>query len=127
VDRPYGAAARLDEGYRLTGAATHAHPVRPLGPVVHECDTAQAERCHEVVLTDVAEPAIRLIGEETDRGIAGGEVRAGAGTPERRPSPLRRPGGGRMPADDVRKRIGPQGERGDGRPVGHAAAAPVEG
>lgn len=46
--------------------------------VIHECDIAQAERFHGVVLEGVVQPLTRLLGDVVRRGIERGEVRPDA-------------------------------------------------
>lgn len=46
--------------------------------VIHECDTATAERFHEVIVEGVIEPGVELIKQVLRRGIARGEVRSAA-------------------------------------------------
>ncbi|MEU7583092.1 TetR/AcrR family transcriptional regulator [Streptomyces sp. NPDC041068] len=48
-----------------------------LRSVLHECDTATAERFHDVIFEGVVEPSVKLIKEVVRRGIERGEVRAG--------------------------------------------------
>ncbi|MGW0334194.1 TetR/AcrR family transcriptional regulator [Streptomyces sp. NPDC003011] len=49
-----------------------------LRAVIHECDSAQAERLHDVIVKGVVEPTVKLLGEVIDRGIERGEVRPDA-------------------------------------------------
>ncbi|MER7929896.1 TetR/AcrR family transcriptional regulator [Streptomyces sp. NPDC096057] len=58
--------------------AMYSRPGYALRSVIHECDTAQAERFHSVIFEGVVEPTIRLLGEVINRGIERGEVRADA-------------------------------------------------
>ncbi|WP_405864000.1 TetR/AcrR family transcriptional regulator [Streptomyces sp. NBC_01515] len=58
--------------------AMYSRPGYALRSVIHECDTAQAERFHGVIFEGVVEPAIRLLGEVINRGIERGEVRSDA-------------------------------------------------
>lgn len=46
--------------------------------VIHECDIAQAERFHGVVLEGVVQPPARLLGDVVRRGDERGEVRPDA-------------------------------------------------
>ncbi|MDQ0774041.1 AcrR family transcriptional regulator [Streptomyces aurantiacus] len=55
--------------------AMYSRPGFALRSVIHECDSAQAQRFQEVILEGVVEPAIRLLGEVFARGIRRGEVR----------------------------------------------------
>ncbi|MCF3120654.1 TetR/AcrR family transcriptional regulator [Streptomyces arenae] len=48
-----------------------------LRSVLHECDSATAERFHEVIFEGVIEPSVKLIKEVLSRGIERGEVRSG--------------------------------------------------
>ncbi|MFI1678627.1 TetR/AcrR family transcriptional regulator [Streptomyces sp. NPDC020607] len=48
-----------------------------LRAVLHECDTATAERFHDVIFQGVIEPSVQLIKEVVRRGIERGEVRSG--------------------------------------------------
>ncbi|MEV5981718.1 TetR/AcrR family transcriptional regulator [Streptomyces sp. NPDC052114] len=48
-----------------------------LRSVLHECDTATAERFHDVIFEGVIEPSVKLIKEVLSRGIERGEVRSG--------------------------------------------------
>ncbi|MGW0834421.1 TetR/AcrR family transcriptional regulator [Streptomyces prunicolor] len=58
--------------------AMYSRPGYALRSVIHECDTAQAERFHGVIFEGVVEPMIRLLGEVVNRGIERGEVRSDA-------------------------------------------------
>ena len=58
--------------------AMYSRPGYALRSVIHECDTAQAERFHGVIFEGVVEPTIRLLGEVINRGIERGEVRPDA-------------------------------------------------
>ncbi|MFJ9372432.1 TetR/AcrR family transcriptional regulator [Streptomyces sp. NPDC101455] len=58
--------------------AMYSRPGYALRSVIHECDTAQAERFHGVIFEGVVEPTIRLLGEVINRGIERGEVRSDA-------------------------------------------------
>jgi AcrR family transcriptional regulator len=49
-----------------------------LRSVIHECDTASAERFHRVIVDRVVEPSNRLFREVVRRGVARGDVRADA-------------------------------------------------
>ncbi|MEU5688462.1 TetR/AcrR family transcriptional regulator [Streptomyces venezuelae] len=55
--------------FSRTGSALRA--------VLHECDTAAAERFHDVIFQGVIEPSVQLIKEVVRRGIERGEVRSG--------------------------------------------------
>lgn len=46
--------------------------------VIHECDPAQAERLHDVIIKEVVEPTVKLLREVITRGIGRGEVRSDA-------------------------------------------------
>ncbi|MFD4561558.1 TetR/AcrR family transcriptional regulator [Streptomyces sp. NPDC058469] len=58
--------------------AMYSRPGYALRSVIHECDTAQAERFHGVIFEGVVEPTIRLLREVINRGIERGEVRSDA-------------------------------------------------
>ena len=58
--------------------AMYSRPGYALRSVIHECDTAQAERFHGVIFEGVVEPMIRQLGEVVNRGIERGEVRSDA-------------------------------------------------
>lgn len=47
-----------------------------LRSVIHECDHAQAERFHAVIVGGVVEPTIKLLREVIEHGIERGEVRS---------------------------------------------------
>ncbi|MDQ1007890.1 AcrR family transcriptional regulator [Streptomyces sp. V4I23] len=49
-----------------------------LRSVLHECDSASAERFHGVIVNRVVEPSNRLFREVVRRGVARGDVRADA-------------------------------------------------
>ncbi|MFI9615334.1 TetR/AcrR family transcriptional regulator [Streptomyces sp. NPDC052023] len=63
---------------RLARDAMYSRPGSALRSVIHECDSAQAERFHDVIVQGVVEPAIRVLHEVIDRGIERGEVRSDA-------------------------------------------------
>ncbi|MFG3660388.1 TetR/AcrR family transcriptional regulator [Streptomyces sp. NPDC047706] len=63
---------------RLARDAMYSRPGSALRSVIHECDNAQAERFHDVIVQGVVEPAIRVLHEVIDRGIERGEVRSDA-------------------------------------------------
>ncbi|MFK4071007.1 TetR/AcrR family transcriptional regulator [Streptomyces sp. NPDC029674] len=54
-----------------------SRPGNALRAVLHECDTATAERFHDVIFEGVVEPSVKLIKEVVRRGIERGEVRSG--------------------------------------------------
>ncbi|MFJ2773094.1 TetR/AcrR family transcriptional regulator [Streptomyces sp. NPDC087300] len=54
-----------------------SRPGFALRAVLHECDTATAERFHDVIFEGVIEPVVKLIREVLRRGIERGEVRSG--------------------------------------------------
>ncbi|MGW2824624.1 TetR/AcrR family transcriptional regulator [Streptomyces sp. NPDC001443] len=58
--------------------AMFSRPGFALRSVVHECDQAQAERFHQVIVEGVVEPTIRLLREIVERGIGRNEVRPDA-------------------------------------------------
>ncbi|MFD7029951.1 TetR/AcrR family transcriptional regulator [Streptomyces sp. NPDC059917] len=49
-----------------------------LRSVLHECDTASADRFHELIRTGLTEPSRRLFEDLVQRGIARGDVRSDA-------------------------------------------------
>ncbi|MGA4846293.1 TetR/AcrR family transcriptional regulator [Streptomyces sp. G5(2025)] len=57
--------------------AMFSRPGFALRAVLHECDTATAERFHDVIFEGVVEPSVKLIKEVLRRGIERGEVRPG--------------------------------------------------
>ncbi|CAM5653676.1 TetR/AcrR family transcriptional regulator OS=Streptomyces alboniger OX=132473 GN=CP975_26815 PE=4 SV=1 [Streptomyces alboniger] len=57
--------------------AMFSRPGFALRAVLHECDTATAERFHEVISEGVVNPSVQLIKEVIRRGIERGEVRSG--------------------------------------------------
>jgi AcrR family transcriptional regulator len=63
---------------RQAREAMFSRPGFALRSVIHECDTAQAERFHGVIFEGVVEPAVRLLREVINRGIGRGEVRPDA-------------------------------------------------
>ncbi|MFD7405350.1 TetR/AcrR family transcriptional regulator [Streptomyces sp. NPDC059866] len=58
--------------------AMYSRPGSALRSVIHECDTLQAERFHDVIVEGVVEPMISLLREVINRGIERGEVRSDA-------------------------------------------------
>ncbi|MEV0255576.1 TetR/AcrR family transcriptional regulator [Streptomyces sp. NPDC050732] len=54
-----------------------SRPGHALRSVLHECDTATAERFHDVIFEGVVEPSVKLIKGVIRRGIERGEVRSG--------------------------------------------------
>ncbi|MGW3727496.1 TetR/AcrR family transcriptional regulator [Streptomyces sp. NPDC000851] len=56
----------------------YSRPGSALRSVIHECDTLQAERFHDVIVEGVVEPMISLLREVINRGIERGEVRSDA-------------------------------------------------
>ncbi|WP_328493559.1 TetR/AcrR family transcriptional regulator [Streptomyces sp. NBC_00414] len=80
VDVPDLGGVRDDllELCRRARAAMFSRPGFALRSVIHECDSSQAQRFHEVIIAGVVEPTIRLLGEVIDRGIRRGEVRPDA-------------------------------------------------
>ncbi|MFE7762173.1 TetR/AcrR family transcriptional regulator [Streptomyces sp. NPDC057438] len=63
---------------RQARAAMFSRPGFALRSVIHECDTLQAERFHDVIIGGVVEPMVRLLREVVERGIRRGEVRPDA-------------------------------------------------
>ncbi|MBG0852015.1 TetR/AcrR family transcriptional regulator [Streptomyces spinoverrucosus] len=63
---------------RLARDAMYSRPGSALRSVIHECDSVQAERFHEVIVHGVVEPTVRVLHEVIDRGIERGEVRPDA-------------------------------------------------
>ncbi|MET7698134.1 MULTISPECIES: TetR/AcrR family transcriptional regulator [unclassified Streptomyces] len=61
--------------------AMFSRPGFALRSVLHECDAAQAERFHGVILGGVIEPTLALLREVIRRGIERGEVRSDAANP----------------------------------------------
>ncbi|MEU1131167.1 TetR/AcrR family transcriptional regulator C-terminal ligand-binding domain-containing protein [Streptomyces sp. NPDC005900] len=57
-------------------AAMYSRPGFALRSVLHECDTATAERFHDVIFQGLIEPSVKLIKEVVHRGIERGEVRS---------------------------------------------------
>lgn len=55
--------------------AMFSRPGLALRSVIHECDTAQAERFHGVIFEGVVEPTMKMSREVVDRGIERGEGR----------------------------------------------------
>ncbi|WP_236580092.1 hypothetical protein [Streptomyces sp. HM190] len=55
-----------------------SRPGLALRPVIHECDTLQAERFRTVTVDRVVEPAVKLPREAVGLGTRRGEVRPGA-------------------------------------------------
>jgi AcrR family transcriptional regulator len=58
--------------------AMFSRPGFALRSVIHECDTAQAERFHGVIFEGVVEPTMTMLREVVERGIERGEVRSDA-------------------------------------------------
>ncbi|MBK3579135.1 TetR/AcrR family transcriptional regulator [Streptomyces sp. MBT65] len=58
--------------------AMFSRPGFALRAVIHECDTAQAERFHGVIFEGVVEPTIKMLRDAINRGIERGEVRSDA-------------------------------------------------
>ncbi|GGS16996.1 TetR family transcriptional regulator [Streptomyces aureoverticillatus] len=63
---------------RQMRAAMTSRPGYALMAVLHECDTATAERFHGVIVEGVIEPSVELIRQVMRRGMERGEVRSGA-------------------------------------------------
>ncbi|MCX4577981.1 TetR/AcrR family transcriptional regulator [Streptomyces sp. NBC_01571] len=63
---------------RLVREAMYSQPGFALRSVLHECDVAQAERFHGVILGGVIEPTTHLLQDIVHRGIERGEVRPDA-------------------------------------------------
>ncbi|GAA3766974.1 TetR/AcrR family transcriptional regulator [Streptomyces phyllanthi] len=63
---------------RQAREAMFSRPGFALRSVIHECDTAQAERFHGVIFEGVVEPTVKLLREVIKRGIERGEVRSDA-------------------------------------------------
>ncbi|MCW8095930.1 TetR/AcrR family transcriptional regulator [Streptomyces tauricus] len=80
VDVPDLGSVRDDllELCRRAREAMFSRPGFALRSVIHECDSSQAQRFHDVILSGVVEPTIRLLGAVVDRGIQRGEVRPDA-------------------------------------------------
>ncbi|MFI9773097.1 TetR/AcrR family transcriptional regulator [Streptomyces sp. NPDC051956] len=62
----------------LMREAMYSRPGFALRSVLHECDSATAQRLHEVIFEGVVQPSVELIKEVVNRGIERGEVRPGA-------------------------------------------------
>ncbi|MFE1528400.1 TetR/AcrR family transcriptional regulator [Streptomyces rochei] len=58
--------------------AMFSRPGFALRSVIHECDSAQAERFHAVIYKGVIEPTLEMLREVITRGIERGEVRRDA-------------------------------------------------
>ncbi len=63
---------------RWVREAMFSRPGFALRAVIHECDSAEAERLHDVIVKGVVEPTVKLLGEVISRGIGRGEVRPDA-------------------------------------------------
>ncbi|MFI8201219.1 TetR/AcrR family transcriptional regulator [Streptomyces sp. NPDC085937] len=70
--------ADLLELCRRARDAMFSRPGFALRAVIHECDTAEAERFHAVIFSGVVEPTLTMLREVIERGIERGEVRADA-------------------------------------------------
>ncbi|MPY61335.1 TetR/AcrR family transcriptional regulator [Streptomyces spongiae] len=70
--------ADLLELCRQAREAMFSRPGFALRSVIHECDTAQVERFHGVIIEGVVEPTVELLREVVNRGIERGEVRPDA-------------------------------------------------
>lgn len=62
----------LIELCRLMREAMYSRPGFALRSVLHECDSATAQRFHEVIFEGVVEPSVELIKEVVRRGIERG-------------------------------------------------------
>ncbi|MFH8801125.1 TetR/AcrR family transcriptional regulator [Streptomyces sp. NPDC017936] len=58
--------------------AMFSRPGFAVRSIIHECDPAQAERFHALIVEGVVEPTVRALREVINRGIERGDVRAGA-------------------------------------------------
>ncbi|WP_405619992.1 TetR/AcrR family transcriptional regulator [Streptomyces sp. NBC_00076] len=63
---------------RRTRDAMFSRPGFALRAVIHECDSVQAERLHDVIIKGVVEPTVKLLREAITRGIERGDVRSDA-------------------------------------------------
>ncbi|GEC08329.1 TetR family transcriptional regulator [Streptomyces spinoverrucosus] len=63
---------------RVARDAMYSRPGSALRSVIHECDSVQAERFHDVIVQGVVEPTVKVLREVIDRGIERGEVRPDA-------------------------------------------------
>ncbi|GGZ36554.1 TetR/AcrR family transcriptional regulator [Streptomyces poonensis] len=63
---------------RRAREAMYSRSGSALRSVIHECDTAQVERFHRVIVDGVVEPTVELLRKLISRGIERGEVRPGA-------------------------------------------------
>ncbi|MBJ6643418.1 TetR/AcrR family transcriptional regulator [Streptomyces sp. BSE7-9] len=63
---------------RRAREAMFSKPGFALRAVIHECDSAEAERFHAVIFNGVVEPTLTMLREVVERGIERGEVRPDA-------------------------------------------------
>ncbi|MFE9769229.1 TetR/AcrR family transcriptional regulator [Streptomyces sp. NPDC005808] len=76
-----GVREDLLELCRRVRDAMFSQPGFALRSVLYECDAAQAERFHAVILGGVIEPTLQILREVIHRGIQRGEVRSDAANP----------------------------------------------
>ncbi|MFJ2830276.1 TetR/AcrR family transcriptional regulator [Streptomyces sp. NPDC087263] len=76
-----GVREDLLELCRRVRDAMFSQPGHALRSVLYECDVAQAERFHAVILGGVIEPTLHILREVIHRGIGRGEVRPEAANP----------------------------------------------
>ena len=76
-----GVREDLLELCRRVRDAMFSQPGVALRSVLYECDVAQAERFHAVILGGVVEPTLQILREVIHRGIERGEVRPDAANP----------------------------------------------
>ncbi|MFD4523447.1 TetR/AcrR family transcriptional regulator [Streptomyces sp. NPDC058470] len=76
-----GVREDLLELCRRVRDAMFSQPGHALRSVLYECDVAQAERFHAVILGGVIEPTLHILREVIHRGIERGEVRPEAANP----------------------------------------------
>ncbi|MGW0822380.1 TetR/AcrR family transcriptional regulator [Streptomyces sp. NPDC002845] len=63
---------------RRAREAMFSRPGFALRAVIHECDTAQADRFHGVIFEGVVEPTVKLLAEVIQRGVERRDVRPDA-------------------------------------------------
>ncbi|MEV6792300.1 TetR/AcrR family transcriptional regulator [Streptomyces sp. NPDC051320] len=81
-DTDYGSVREdLYQLCRRIRDAMFSKPGFALRSVLHECDNVAAERFHELILQQVAEPSVRRFNDVVRRGIERGDVRPDAVSP----------------------------------------------
>ncbi|MDH6628766.1 AcrR family transcriptional regulator [Streptomyces sp. LBL] len=63
---------------RWVREAMFSRPGFALRAVIHECDPAEADRLHDVIVKGVVEPTVKLLRDVINRGIVRDEVRPDA-------------------------------------------------